>query len=61
MTSSRTKKIFETRKEISLSVLVSCQESEKQEEPQRVVGGCLGIGDGEPNVVCCGSRVRGFC
>lgn len=27
-------------------MLVSCQESEKQEEPQRVVSACLGIRDG---------------
>lgn len=48
----RNKEVFETRKVVSLSVLVSCQEPEKQEEPQRVVIACLGIRDGGPNVVC---------
>lgn len=60
MTSSRIREVFETGKVVSLSVLVSCQESEQQEEPLRVVSACLGIRDGGPNV-CCGSRVHGLC
>lgn len=59
MTSSRIREVFEIGKVVSLSVLVSCQESEQQ-EPPRVVSACLGIRDGGPNV-CCGSRVHELC
>lgn len=61
MTSSRIRGVTETRKVVSLSVLAGCQQSEKQEEPQRVVNACLGIRDGGPNVVCCGSKVHELC
>lgn len=53
--------MFETREELSNSVQLSCQESEKQEEPERVVSVCLGIGGGGANVVCCESRLCELC
>lgn len=53
--------VFETREVVSISVQLSCQESEKQEEPDRVVSACFGIGDGGPDVACCGSRLHKLC
>ena len=35
--------VFETRELVSINVQLSSQESEKQEEPKRVVSACLGI------------------
>lgn len=46
MVSNRVSEVFETREELSNSVQLSCQESEKQGEPERVVRACLGIRDG---------------
>lgn len=46
MASNRVSGKFETREELSNNVQLSCQESEEQEEPKRMVSACLGIGDG---------------
>lgn len=61
MASNRMSEVFETREVVSISVQLSCQESEKQEEPDRVVSACFGIGDGGPDVACCGSRLHKLC
>jgi len=53
--------VFGTRQELFDSVQLSCQESEKQEDPERVVSARLGMGGGGGKVACCGGTLRELC
>lgn len=49
MASNRMNEVFEARKVVSVSVQLSCEETE-EEQPTGVVSACLRIRDGGPDV-----------